>query len=592
MFRWIRWNRLTNKAILFVVFLLLVPMLLIFLFASHQASRSIQEQAGKAFLELNRQNHATLDRILDAVDQKTVDIMNSAMVQQWNAPAAEVTDHERVKQYTDLERMLENDSGAVKYSIFLLTDHPEAYYFAPSSDLSSSGVFFIRDPKDIPWLDTVMRRNGGGLLTVIEKFGFNPKPQRTVAYMRSIVHLDDGSKTFGIVVATEIESAFQAELNALSLPDSSRIFLTDADGMTLAGSAEPGSSFALPNERALNTPLVKAYGSDLFVYHVSPNYSSKLIFQIPLHSLLGAYYEVQRIIQVVAACYFLAVLIFLVYLVNSVFRPLLRLTGLTRSYEPGKEMAHNGEFHRQDEIGLLYRSFYRMTDRLNEMIWEKYVLELKQKESELMMLHSQITPHLLYNSLDSIYWQAIRGGFPELAEMVRDLSTLLRIGLSRGKEIITIREELSHVEAYLHLQEKRYRQSFQAHIAVEEGARECLLPKVILQPLVENSILHGVGKMDGEGMIWIDIRADERELVITIEDNGYRQPNLAKIFALLAGTAAPDEGFGIRNVHKRIQLRFGLEYGLAYAEREEGGLRATIRMPAIRSAEQLAAYTA
>jgi two-component system sensor histidine kinase YesM len=175
--------------------------------------------------------------------------------------------------------------------------------------------------------------------------------------------------------------------------------------------------------------------------------------------------------------------------------------------------------------------------------------------------------------------------------MVRDLSTMLRIGLSRGKEIITIREELNHVEAYLHLQEKRYNHSFHFHIHVEEGIEGCLLPKVIIQPLVENSILHGIGKMDGEGELWIGIRVSNGNLLITVEDNGFRPLDLEKIHALLSGTADPDKGFGIRNVHKRIQLRFGDAYGLTYSVRDEGGTKVVIGLPVIRSEDEIVAFT-
>ncbi len=256
-----------------------------------------------------------------------------------------------------------------------------------------------------------------------------------------------------------------------------------------------------------------------------------------------------------------------------------RLAAFTRMYEPGKKMARFKEGERKDEIGLFYSSFFAMTERLNQLVKEKYVMEIKQKESELILLHSQITPHLLYNTLDSVYWYGIRGGVPEVAEMVRDLSTVLRIGLSRGKELIHVREEREHVEAYLHLQEKRYEHSFQFRLEVDPAVENCLLPKVIIQPLVENSILHGIGKMDGEGEVYIRIKEAADEVRITVEDNGFRSVNLSKLSDILTGKADPDQGFGIRNVNKRIQLRFGLSYGLSYELREEGGLRALIRLP-------------
>jgi two-component system sensor histidine kinase YesM len=265
---------------------------------------------------------------------------------------------------------------------------------------------------------------------------------------------------------------------------------------------------------------------------------------------------------------------------------------LTRAYEPGTTLGGLPEMKRPDEIGFLFRAFHSMTDRLNGLIKDKYEMELKQKESELTLLHSQITPHLLYNTLDSIYWYGIRGGVPEVAGMVRDLSTVLRIGLSKGKEIISLKEELHHAEAYLHLQEKRYNHSFRFHLRADDGAQELGVPKVVIQPLVENAILHGVGKMDGEGEIWIDIRTDGTDVWIRVEDNGFRPVPLDRIEALLAGTADADQGFGIRNVHKRVQLRFGEAYGLSYSLREGGGTVATLRLPAVPAAPSASAPSA
>ncbi|MNI72770.1 Sensor histidine kinase YpdA [compost metagenome] len=126
---------------------------------------------------------------------------------------------------------------------------------------------------------------------------------------------------------------------------------------------------------------------------------------------------------------------------------------------------------------------------------------------------------------------------------------------------------------------------------MEEGVEDYLLPKVIIQPLVENSILHGIGKMDGEGEVWIGIQvSEEGTLHIAVEDNGFRPLDLEKIHMLLSGTADPDKGFGIRNVHKRIQFRFGNVYGLTYSTRKEGGAKVLIELPIIRAEEEIAAY--
>jgi two-component system sensor histidine kinase YesM len=576
--------------LLFVIVFIFIPMLLIFWFASNRASLSIKMQVGKALSELNKQNHATMDRVMDSVDQKLVTIMSSDLVQQWRDDGA-FNVEQSLQKYITTEKMLGNYSTNVNYSLFVLTKRPANYYFAPATNVSGSGVFFIEDLKERAWIQKAVKADGSGLVERIDQFGYNQNSRKTIALIRAVTDLSNGGDPISVLVATEVEKLLIKEMNSITLPEHTRVFLTDTKGTVLVGSDTGESTFAIPDNGTELLPNVWVADSRMYVYHDSISYADRLIYEIPLSSLLGSYNEVQDIIRITAICYFVVILFFLFYLGKSVLRPMARLASLTRSYEPGKEVKRYAEEERKDEIGTSYRSFYLMTERLNQLVKEKYVMEIKQKESELILMHSQITPHLLYNTLDSIYWYGIRGGVPEVADMVRDLSTMLRIGLSRGKEIITIREELNHVEAYLHLQEKRYNHSFHFHIHMEEGIEDYLLPKVIVQPLVENSILHGIGKMDGEGEVSIGIGESEGTLLISVEDNGFRPLDLEKILAILSGTAAPDQGFGIRNVHKRIQLRFGDTYGLTYSAREEGGTKVLIVLPVIRSEEELAGYT-
>ncbi len=580
---------LMKKVVLFVMVFILIPTLLIFWVGSNQATLAIKQQVGKALSELNKQNHATIDKVMDAIDQNIVKMLSSGLVQQWNADRP-ISEEQRVKQYVATEKLLADYSSKEKYSLFITKTRTEDYYFAPPTEISNSGVFFLEDSSEKPWLEHALQAGGVGTVALIDQLGFNVAPQQTFAYLRAVPDLSTNGKTTNVLVATGIEKGIQEAMNGIDLPNQARKFLVDANGVVLATADPELRSFTLPEQGEELLPDVWVTNSYMYVYHDSPSYMNRLVYEIPLKAVLGSHTAVQDIIKITALCYFAVILLFVFYFGKSIIRPMARLAAFTRMYEPGKKLERLRIGDRKDEIGSFYSSFYTMTERLNQLVHEKYVMEIKQKESELILLHSQITPHLLYNTLDSVYWYGIRGGVPEVADMVRDLSTVLRIGLSRGKELIHVREEREHVEAYLHLQEKRYNHSFHFHIEVEAAVEHCLLPKVVIQPLVENSILHGIGKMDGEGEVWIRIQDYEDKLQITVTDNGFRPVNLEKLNAILANKADADQGFGIRNVNKRIQLRFGASYGLSYSLREEGGVIAVISLPKIYSAEELAQY--
>ncbi|MNG06751.1 Sensor histidine kinase YpdA [compost metagenome] len=144
--------------------------------------------------------------------------------------------------------------------------------------------------------------------------------------------------------------------------------------------------------------------------------------------------------------------------------------------------------------------------------------------------------------------------------------------------MIPISEELEHVRAYIRLQMKRYPGNFEVFWELDEDLESFKMPKVMIQPLVENAIFHGIQSMDGEGILWIRMKRKEDEIHIHVEDNGFIPVNLEKLLMIVHGEI-DDKGYGVRNVHQRIQLHYGEAYGLSYQLREGGGLIATIIIP-------------
>jgi len=568
---------LLQKGVLLCLLLIVGPMLLMFWYSSEKAAHAIQLQVAGAFYQLNMQNHVTLDRVIDSVDGSMVTMIGNSLIQNFRTDTSS-SGLSRVREYVSLERLLSHYSVNVSYSLFLFVDNPADYSFAPSYDIANSGVIFVRDASALPWLRRAVDANGVPGMGIIARF--SSRDQQEVALYRAIRSITDDNRIIGVLVATtNFGQLLKADIQAVHLPAGTEVYLTDRAGQTYAGSAPIGSVVSIPPNATRLQDGVYVTGQDMYVTHNSEYYDNRLLYKIPMNSLVGESRNIQGIIQTISLVYLAVLFFFLLYAVRMILRPLTRLSQSVRNFQPGHELAIVPEMTRTDEIGYLYRSVQKMTANINELIRDRYLMEIRQKESELILLHSQITPHLLYNTLDSIYWYGLRGGMPEVAEMVKDLSTLLRIGLSRGKELIRVKEERQHVEAYLQLQEKRYNHSFRYSLEVDADAEEGLVPKVIIQPLVENSIVHGIGKMDGEGEVSVRVYRQRDRLLVEVADNGFRPVNLEKIQAILSGQADPDKGFGIRNVHKRIQLRFGDEFGLAYEVRPGGGALARIRLP-------------
>lgn len=562
------------------------------LYSNYKSAEILKEQVTHTYIELIKQTHIILVRDLDAVNQITSKIVQNPYIQQL-VPDPMLTTQERVRRYVAADDLLRSYSTgtalaeSIWYSMFI-PDPQNWYSFAPKYDLVARGVFFFRDDERPPWYDEAMRLKGKGFLKVIDGFGFGGR--KNLAFLRSVHDLSGGGYVLGVLAVTNLDTKLYDDLRSVSLPDG-EIYVTDESGRLLAGGrGELGAGIELPRMRAVGVDAsVELSDGDpnfLYIAHGPSVYGTKLVFKIPISALTRQLSELQRTILLITVVDLAATVLFVFYFLQAFVRPLHKMAEFFKRYEIGDVM-RSFSGRRRDEIGILAASIREMTERLNALIKDKYVMEIRQKESQLRLLYSQINPHLLYNTLESIYWHCRLNGESESAEMIRDLSKLMKLGLSRGKELIPLEQELEHVRAYISLQQKRYAYRFRVSWDVQAEALGCLTPKIVLQPLVENAILHGVRHMGDEGMIRISARTDGDEVCVVIEDNGYKPADIAAMQAMLADETTEAPGYGVRNVHQRIRLHFGNRYGLAYSRGSSGGTRVEVRWPVVREDSEI-----
>lgn len=239
------------------------------------------------------------------------------------------------------------------------------------------------------------------------------------------------------------------------------------------------------------------------------------------------------------------------------------------------------EFHYdcRDEIGSLTESYNQMLRNSNEMLAreKQYSHQLEEKNAaieleqrlkrraELQALQAQINPHFLYNTLDSIRWKAEAAGVKDISKMVRDLANFFRISISRGREVIPLEQEICHVRSYLDIQKMRYGDRLDYRIEIPEEMRKLYTVKLLIQPLAENAIYHGIKESDRNGTIVISAEEEPGGIRICVHDDGLGIPpeTLAILNADLArGVTVSDGGYGIFNVNERVRLYFGPQYGL------------------------------
>ena len=301
-----------------------------------------------------------------------------------------------------------------------------------------------------------------------------------------------------------------------------------------------------------------------------------------LYQPVGLAGEAMRPIGVMAGvtiliCIFAAVL---AYFITSgmVSSRIERLTHFMQEVQEGS-MDMQMESDDRDEFGMLYRGFGSMMKRIRTLINEVYLSKITQKEAELKALQAQINPHFLYNTLSLINWKALAAGEEDISRMTLALSTFYRTALNRGRNVLQVETELSNTRAYLEIQSMLHDGDFDYEIEAQTEILQCESLNLILQPLVENAIHHGIEeKTDGRGKITVRGWKEDNCVWFMVEDNGVgmEQEVADKILTM------ESKGYGVRNVDERIRLCYGEKYAMKVESVVGKGTKMTIHFPARR----------
>ena len=229
----------------------------------------------------------------------------------------------------------------------------------------------------------------------------------------------------------------------------------------------------------------------------------------------------------------------------------------------------------------MQKSYEQIEKLMDEIIRQQN----ERRKSELDALQSQINPHFLYNTLESITWMVEAQENEAAVRMISELAKLLRVSLSRGKTIIPIKDELQHSRSYMNIQLARYKERFKTEFRIEEEIENCCIVKLVIQPILENAIYYGVGNMDEDDQPQITVKGwkDDTDIYLSVADNGMgmRREDVENILKNNQKGPKHGSGVGLINVHTRIQLMFGSKYGLIVESEPDEGTTVTIHLPAV-----------
>lgn len=274
-------------------------------------------------------------------------------------------------------------------------------------------------------------------------------------------------------------------------------------------------------------------------------------------------------------------------IVSGIISPINELNRVTEKISAG-DFSVRAEVETEDEVAVLAESVNSMTESIEGFVSKIKEDERKMRRADLRLLQEQINPHFLYNTLDTIVW-LIEGNDPDKAvNMVMSLSEFFRLVLSKGKEYITIQEEELHIKSYLEIQQVRYRDILDYEIHIDPKLYQYKILKLTLQPLVENSLYHGIKYKRAKGMIVVSGELEDGEIHFKVQDNGVgmEEEELEKLKGEIAKPCKDTEkGFGLANVNERIRMNFGTQYGMTIHSVYGEGTCVEIVIPAVTYAE-------
>lgn len=308
--------------------------------------------------------------------------------------------------------------------------------------------------------------------------------------------------------------------------------------------------------------------NDYKIIHGNSTYTGwKTVEVFPLSESLRVINTLVYYSIIIAIITLLIAEILAAFFTKSIVRPISKLKRLMKKTEVGDfNVVFNSKY--DDEIGELGNAFNNMVREIKNLISLVEVEGKKKRKAEISILHAQIKPHFIYNTLDTIQWMAQEHDAQDIVDITYNLTNLLRIGLSAGEENIKISQEIKHVESYLLIQKIRYEDKLNYKIYIQKEILDLNVIKLILQPLVENAIYHGIKEKRGSGYIKISGMIKNGKIFFIIQDNGIgiAEKKLIKINEMLKGKATSKDivGYGIYNVNEKIKLTYGDEFGLEY----------------------------
>jgi two-component system, sensor histidine kinase YesM len=563
-------------------FLIVIMALVMGLISYHLSTLAAQRTAQDFTAELIKQVNGNIQSYVNNMENISLLVLN----------------HRGVRNYLSGDS---NDAAGV--SDFLRT------ILVSRKDIASISVFgynrrFVSDDSDVKlnpyisvpqqsWYRLAQQAQGKVVISTSHVQPVFDGEYRWVVSLSREVSNVDGTKGLGILLVDLNFNVINDILSGIELGKRGYVFIVDNAGRIVY---HPQQQLLYSNLKSEMIHEALALGSGSFIsdeggqsriYTVQDSgFGWKIVGVSYVNELVNNKRQMQLSFAALGGVSLVVALLLSFLLSRNLSRPIHQMQEQMREVEKGN-FDIQVPVNSTREIGRLARAFNLMVVRIRELMGQVVKEQEFKRQSELDALQAQINPHFLYNTLDSIIWMAENNKSAEVVRMTSALARLFRSSISKGSELVAIRNEIEHISNYLTIQKFRYRDKLDFHIEVDSTIMHFLTLKVLLQPLVENAIYHGIKNKYGTGVIRITGERDDKRIVLRVSDNGVGMAAEQTSRLLEPGNDAREgKGVGLINVHERIRLYFGKQYGLSIESEPDAGTTVTVTFAALEKSSE------
>ncbi len=577
------------RTALMLSFLLLMvfPMIVITYVTYSNENHLYKDQVSQYLLQTVQQAHRSLDANLREIDRLTWSILYQDTLDFLYKPQQNVYDTvqstEAFRKYVYSE-LFRGDMNQVRSVSFITPDHvvlsTENFLQSYSQINQQRFEEIVRavneEPLRIHWFSDEYK------LTDTQS-GFDSSIRDSVTAVRRVLDSRD-IQLKGYLVIQFNDRFIRDVLQDVKIGQTGSLLVMDATGQVVyRQDAEllnkPEVLEALKSKGNAGTGIATVKGQWLVASETSAVSGWRMIAVVPLSELIAANQNLLSTLILLAAGGVVVSVIVSVSLANAISRPIIRLARLMSRASQGNMgvREHAGSYQ---EISILQRNFNHLLERIKLLLEEKEQEQKEKREVMLRALQTQIHPHFLYNTLDTIYWMSKKFKDDSISQLAAALGTFFRLSLIGSMDATTLEKEFDHVSAYLQVQSVRYRNKVLYELVLDDRISQERIIPLILQPIVENALEHGIGPKSSKGSIRIEGTEQEGIIVLRIADDGVGmdERKLAEVNEALLHTGNV-EHLGLRNVQQRIQMQYGNRYGLSIFSEPNAGTEVVVSLP-------------